>query len=189
MLREGAPARPDALAAFKLARRWFIQGRKIDMGELGAELEVSRATLFRWVGNRDQLTAEILIDLGAKTFRGLLDRHADKTGPARVAAVFGDFIRSIADAPYFVDFVHRDPEKALRLLTTKASPVQRRTIALVENLLNEEIPEPDDPSEIAHHDLAYLIVRIGESLLYTDVITGEPPNPDIVRQAVYALVR
>lgn len=159
------------------------------MGELAAELAVSRATLFRWVGNRDQLTAEILADLATRTFHGAVAAHPGPGGATRLTAVFGDFIRSLADARYFVDFVHREPERALRLLTTKASPVQRHVIELVERLIDEEIEPPSDPQQISHHDLAYLIVRIGESVLYTEFITGEPPNPDVARQAIYALVR
>lgn len=60
-------------------------------------------------------------------------------------------------------------------------------IGLVEALLDEELERP--PDGIGNHDLAYLIVRIGESVLYTDLITGEPPNPDLARRAIYALVR
>ena len=186
---DGAAPRPDALSVLSLARKRFIQGRRIDMGELGADLGVSRATLFRWVGNRDQLTADILRDLATKTFRDAQAAHADTTGARRVSAVVGDFVQTLSEARFFVDFVHREPERALRLLTTKESPVQGYVIGRVEQLLDEEIDPASGPGEIRHHDLAYLIVRICESLLYTDLITGEPPNPDIARQAIYALIR
>ncbi|TDC55561.1 TetR/AcrR family transcriptional regulator [Actinomadura sp. KC345] len=177
------------MSVLDLARQWFIQGRRIDMGELGAELGVSRATLFRWVGNRDQLTADILRDLATKTFHRALAAHADTTGATRVSAVIGDFVQILAETSFFVDFVHREPERALRLLTTKESPVQGYAIERVEQLLDEEIDPPSGPEAIHHHDLAYLIIRICESLLYTDLITGDPPNPDIARQAIYALIR
>ena len=39
--------RPDPLTAFRVARRWFLAGRRIEMQELAAELGVNRATLFR----------------------------------------------------------------------------------------------------------------------------------------------
>src|SRR5690348_8179422 len=44
--------RPDPMTAFRIARRWFQAGRRIEMQELAAELGVNRATLFRWVGGR-----------------------------------------------------------------------------------------------------------------------------------------
>ncbi len=53
-LAAGAPS-PDPMTAFRLARHWFITGRKIEIQELAAELGVNRATLFRWVGSRDEL--------------------------------------------------------------------------------------------------------------------------------------
>jgi len=37
-------------------------------------------------------------------------------------------------------------------------------------------------------DLAYLVVRIIESFVYTDLITGDPPDATKVRAAVAALL-
>src|ERR1700760_251534 len=54
----------DALDAFRVARRWFMAGRRIEMQELAAELGVNRATLFRWVGGRDDLAGEIVAAAG-----------------------------------------------------------------------------------------------------------------------------
>ena len=56
----GAPPRPSARDAFERARRWFLAGQRIDMQLLADEIGVNRATLYRWVGNRDQFLAELL---------------------------------------------------------------------------------------------------------------------------------
>jgi AcrR family transcriptional regulator len=189
-LRGGEAPKPDALTAFDISRQWFTAGKKLDVGELSQELGVSRATLFRWVGNRDQLTAEIIADIAVKTFHEVAEENVGQVGPGRVAAVVGGFVRRIADAQYFIDFVHAEPEKAMRICTTKHFPVQRAVLVEVEKLLVEELPPADGTSDkLSHHDLAYLVVRIAESVLYTDVISGEPPHPEISEQAVRALVR
>jgi AcrR family transcriptional regulator len=156
------------------------------MGELAVELGVSRATLFRWVGNRDQLLSEIFCDLAAKTFRRALAEQTAGTGAARVAAVVGGFVHYLAKAAGYVDFVRAEPERALRIATTKAFGVQRVVIDEVERLLHDELGP--STGELTHHDLAFLIVRIAESVLYTDVISGEPPKPEITERAVRALI-
>ncbi|MFC7655854.1 hypothetical protein ACFQV8_04290 [Pseudonocardia benzenivorans] len=66
-------------AAVRLARRAFVAGERIDLNRLSAELGVDRTTLFRWVGNRDQLIGTVLISLADPTLRG------SPNGPAGAA--------------------------------------------------------------------------------------------------------
>src|SRR5262245_27507707 len=56
--RQATPA--DALRA---ARRRFLRGQRLDMNELARDLGIGRATLYRWVGGRDQLLGEALWSL------------------------------------------------------------------------------------------------------------------------------
>src|ERR687888_2348127 len=86
--------RHGALHAFEVARRWFLEGRRVDMLELAAELDVSRATLFRWVGNRDLLLGEILWSLAEPVF----DRKYWTTrleGADLVAQLVFDYVRTV----------------------------------------------------------------------------------------------
>lgn len=157
------------------------------MQRLAADLGVDRTTLFRWVGNRDRLLADILVSLGERTFADSV-KQTTGSGPQRVADVLGSFVQALIDAPYFRGYLRREPERALRLLTTKASVVQHRMVELVEVLLREEqarglLPHPLPPS-----DLAYLIMRISESFIYTDLITGEAPDAAKARTAIAALL-
>jgi AcrR family transcriptional regulator len=182
-----ADVRPDALQAFRLARHTFIAGERLDMQQLAADLGVDRTTLFRWVGNRDKLLADVLSSLGQRTFTDAVARTAG-TGPQRVADVLGMFVQALIDAPYFRAYLRRETERALRLLTTKASVVQHRMVDLVEQLLRDEQDRGDLPHPLPLPDLAYLIMRICESFIYTDLITGEPPDATKARTAIAALL-
>src|SRR5438445_11343321 len=51
--------RATPAAAFRAARRMFLQGRRLDMQAVGAERGVSRATLYHWTGHRVQLRSAI----------------------------------------------------------------------------------------------------------------------------------
>src|ERR1700737_4794358 len=123
--RTQTPAGP--LGAFAIARRQFLSGARISMGDLAAELGTSRVTLHRWVGSRDQLLGEILWSLADRTLADA--RRATKlTGGAGVARAFGRFMTSVNEASFMQAFLGREPEIALRVLTTKNSPVQGRLV-------------------------------------------------------------
>ena|SRR5690242_11245910 len=182
-----ADRRPDPLTAFRLARQWFLDGRRIEMRELAAELGVNRATLFRWVGGRDELLAEILWSLAAPTLAAAIDT-APGHGAERISRAVGQFTTLIDQAGFFQEFLRREPERALRILTTRAGTVQSRLVAAIEDLLNDEITQGRLDPSLPPRDLAYLIVRIVESFLYSDIITGEPLEITKAEQAIAALL-
>ena len=179
--------RPDASVAFRLARRKFVAGDRLDMQQLAAGLGVDRTTLFRWLGNRDQLTAEILISLTDPTIQDAIDRTSG-SGGLRVARVARAYAETLIDTRFFRAFLQREPERALRLLTSKASPIQQYVVRWFERLLQEEGERGSFTHPMASGDLAYLIVRIMESFVYADMITGDEPDAAKVETAVAALL-
>lgn len=176
--------------AVRLAARRILEGRPLRMGELAAELGVTRVSLHRWVGSREELLGEALWALAQ---RGIEDAaRSTRTrarGGARIAAIVGAYIRTVNATPGVRAFIEREPELAMRILTTKASPVQARSVAAVEGLLNNAVAAGELDPPLAVHDLAYVIVRISESFLYANLITGEPPDDEKARQAIAALLR
>lgn len=183
-----ADQRPDPLAAFRIARGWFVAGRRIEMRELAAELGVNRATLFRWVGNRDDLLAEILWSLAEPTLAAAID-EARGRGGRRIATAIGRFATRIDQTQFFRDFLRREPERALRILTTRAGTVQSRLVSAIETLLREESSAGHLHPPLPARDMAYLIVRLVESFVYADIITGEQIDIARTEQAIAALVR
>lgn len=184
---------PDAVRAFARAREAFIAGRRIDMGALAASLGVDRTSLFRWVGNRDALLSEVLWSLAEPTLaRAEHAVDAERTAPtggARIAAILTRFVDDLNTAPYFRDFLRREPARALRLLTTKESPIQRRYVASAEWLIRRELgPEPlggaIDPA-----GLARILVRLSESFTYADLISGDQPSAERANQAFRLVLR
>jgi AcrR family transcriptional regulator len=182
--------KPDALDAFRVARRWLLAGRRIEMQELAAELGVNRATLFRWVGSRDDLLGEILWSLAEPTLTAALEAagDSDRSGAQRITGAIGRFAAMLDQADFLRDFLRREPERALRILTTRAGTVQARLVGAIDTLLNEEVSRGNLRSRIPLRDLAYLIVRIVESFLYAEFITGEEPDIAMVELAVGALL-
>ncbi|PFG34534.1 QsdR family transcriptional regulator [Sanguibacter antarcticus] len=187
-LQPGPDLHEDALRAFVHARKTFIAGERVDMTVLAASLGVDRTSLFRWVGKRDALLSEVLWSLAAPTL-DQVDRRAVGAGADRVVTVLTDFTGALIDTEYFRAFLRREPARALRLLTTKESHVQRRFVAVTEAALREESDAGRMTLTLPCHDLAYLLVRISESFTYTDLITGEAPSGERALAAFRLVLR
>jgi AcrR family transcriptional regulator len=174
------PASPSAtpLDALRLAReRWLADGR-LDMGGLATELGVSRATLYRWVGTRERLLGEVLWSFAEGAIRDAR-AAARGSGPAYLADSIERYMRAASEFAPVKHFVEQDPEFALRVLASKHSPMQRRSIAAMREQLAEQVQLGKLEPALELDDLAYVIVRIVESYLYSDVIAGT--EPDIAR--------
>lgn len=171
-LSQPRAARATPVDAFRAARRKWLAGERIDVGTLARELGISRATLFRWIGSRDLLLGEILWSLCAPTLERA-DAGSRLRGARRVARSCERAIRAILGFVPLRRFIAQDAEYALRLLTSKASPVQARTVAAVKGLLEREVARGALSAPLALDTLAYLVVRLGESFVYAEVISGQ----------------
>jgi hypothetical protein len=179
----------EAVRAFRAARETFIEGARIDMGRLATTLGVDRTSLFRWVGNRDALLSEVLWSLAVPTLEQAEAATQGIAGPGRVSEFLTHFVRDLNTAPYFRGFLQREPARALRLLTTKESEIQRRYVAVVETLVRGELGEQPFGRQVSAHDLAYLLVRISESFTYADLINGDRPSAERARAAFELVLR
>src|SRR4029453_14367531 len=169
------PATADDL--LELARQSFLRGERIQVEPLAAELGISRATAYRWVDNAEQLVGRVIASLADATFRRALQETRGR-GAARVIAVMERGMRLIADFQPYRTFFQRDPQKALRIVASKEGPVQRHTIALHQELLEEEVRRGHLRLSVDAHTMAYALVRIVETFIYADVIAGEDPDID-----------
>jgi hypothetical protein len=86
---------------------------------------------------------------------------------------FGDLI---VETPSVRHFVSTEREAALRVMTSAPSPLQRRVIDTFVDVLREAEATKGLKLRIDAETLAYVLVRVAESFLWTDLITGEPPN-------------
>lgn len=143
------------------------------MGAIAAKLDVDRTTLFRWVGNRDQLLCEVIWSTSAPTFEAAIAK-ARGHGAELVVDTFARYVRTIAGAPFFREYVVREGQRALRVLTTSATDLETRTVAVFETLIEREIDADQLP--LPPRDMAFVILRIAQSFLYTDQLVGEAPS-------------
>lgn len=181
-----APAqapRVTALDALELAKAKWLAGERLDIGKLADELGVGRATVFRWVGSKEQLYGEVISAAFAHTLSAA-QRKSSGTGARFLTEVTHHLLRALLASQPLRRFVAHDPELAMRVVMSSSSPVEHRVIAAVRALIDAEVAAGHLEPAMDTGSLAYVIVRIAESFLYRDVITGEQPDVETATQAI-----
>ena len=160
------------LHALRLGRQRWFEGKRINMGAMSETLGVNRATLFRWVGGRDLFTGEIIWSF----YQELLDDTLGSTtgeGPDYVVSVCEQLLRKVMNSEALYRFIRQDPEYGIRILASKTSPFQARSVNAIRELIRDESRKTGWTPPINPDDLAFLVVRVGESFLYGDVVSGQ----------------
>lgn len=174
---------------FEAAMQAYLEGRRLDMGELADALKMSRATLYRRVKNRDQLLGAVIWQLMQHVFSTALEESQGLTGVDRIEAASRYFLTIVNAQVPFRRFLEQEPEAALRILTSKHGPIQASVVAIMERLIEEEVQSGRMTLSIDPHTLAYVIVRVGESFLYADVIADNDPDLDLAVKLIGRLLR
>ena len=185
--RLSTPTRATPQSLFDLALQKWTQGERFDLGKMAQELGVNRATVFRWCGSRELLYGEVI----SRLFEGALAEalnEAKGTGPALIADATRRLMTSLIEHEPLRVFVQQDTEYAMRVLMSKTSTVEQRSAAAIRKALEDAVKQGQIQPEMKLDDLAYLIVRIGESFLYRDAITGDPPEIESAITAIRILV-
>ena len=190
MIVPGGAAAPAQIPAeiFTAAADMFAAGQRLDMRSLARRLGVARATLYRRVGNREQLLDELLWWQARRMLVDQVLATASLAGTERLVAMIGGVLGAIArDRPLRV-FLESDPEAALRLLTGTRSTVHRGMARALEKLIDFERGRGCFDVRLDTPTLAYAIVRISEGFLYADVIADRAPDIDRAVTVIEALL-
>ncbi|HEX8870780.1 MAG TPA: QsdR family transcriptional regulator [Lentzea sp.] len=178
-------AEPEVDQVIALALRQFLRESRLDMRDLATTAGIGRATLYRRYGDRDRVLGEVLWAITHRAWARLWQANSLR-GMAKVVAVLDQAMRDTVASPALRALLERDPETALRVLTSQRGVVQGRLVAGLADLIRAE--RDDDASEIPAIKLAYAVVRLAESFCYSDVITGAPPDIDTATDIIRKLL-
>jgi AcrR family transcriptional regulator len=162
--------------ALRFARLQFERGDRVDMQTLAAALGVGRTTLYRWVGDREQLIAELFAGLTEELFDAIIE---DPAGPAAGGGIDGAlaairrFMTVTAAFEPLRDFAEREPAVALRILVSPRGVVQDRIRAGVVRALEKHLPARQLPIPA---DVIDVLVQVGAGLQWTPIVIGDPPD-------------
>ena len=180
-----APATPVDM--FRAARRIYLAGEKLDMNQLALQLGIARATLYRWIGDRDRLLVDVIWSLTQQTLERAAARAANR-GVARLEAIFGEQVEVIATAVPLRRFLEHEGQAGYRLVT-HPDGVHGRLVQADMAVIRQEIEAGHYRPPADLETLVEAMVSVGEHFLYSGLIGGFHPQPDKARQAIGLLLR
>lgn len=172
---------------FELAQKKWMEGKRIDVGALAKEVGIGRATVFRWIGSRELLLGEVIWSVLDATLQHVL-KSAKGEGAEYAANASYQLMEVLLESDALRQFIAQDAEYALKLLTSKDSTVQTRAVQSISKLLRETAETDGHGFAIEVDSLAFMIVRIVESCIYSDQITGRKPDIQTASDAIRILV-
>jgi AcrR family transcriptional regulator len=174
--------------ALRQAVRWFHAGRRLDVQALARELGISRVTLHRWVGTREQLITEVLWAATDRALSAVLARQDSGAGSV-TAEVLAAWSHDVLAHPGVQQLQRDELDLFTRLTTRDGSSFQRRLIQRVRDLLARDRAAGRLTIDLDLDDLAFATVRIAETFIHTQAITGEDPDPARTGRILRALLR
>jgi AcrR family transcriptional regulator len=180
--------RATPAGAFYAARGRYLAGRRIDMQALAAELGVSRPTLYRWTGGREQLLSDVLFSFSDASFQRAKRATAHLSGPERLIASFRVHVEALVTAGPLAMFLQQETQAALRILTSRNSTVQIRTVSRLAELYREEQETGAFAPPTDVDTLAYAVVKVTEAFIYNDAIVAVEPEVDRAAAIVALLI-
>jgi AcrR family transcriptional regulator len=187
---------PSADEIVRAAAHWIDRGIRLDTRTFAHELGISRSTLFRRVGNREELLGDALYYLADRTMaaatraweRAEGDAVRNAAGELRCLAIMRDYRSAIAGNKGFRHFLDDEPTVAIRVLTDPHGRVQPRVMAAHIELLGRDVEAGGFVPAVSLESLCYAIVRLGEAFLYSDVLASRAPDLDAASTLLAALV-
>jgi len=178
---------PDAV---ERAARWFIDCRRLDMQGLADELGVSRATLFRRVGGREELLGRALWAVTERSL-AVATKRWERERPAGALHSTGSLLQFnaiVAESKGLCRLLEDEQALAMRILTDPRGRIQPGVVGAIEEALRWDMEEFGLDPIIEPEDLAYALVRIGESFLYADALAARKPDVEKANRLQRALI-
>ncbi|HET6154460.1 MAG TPA: QsdR family transcriptional regulator [Marmoricola sp.] len=157
--------------AYAAATRAYLAGQRLDMRQLAGEVGVSRNTLYRWTGGREQLIGDVAWRLSEAAIRDIWASTARRRGSSRLLAALRGYVVVTVGSHALQSFVRNETYAALRLLTSRG-PFQDRLVAEVQRLIDEEAARGSWAPRSETALLAYGVVRLIEGFVY-NTASGE----------------
>ena len=168
--------------------RLFHSTGALDMDELAQAANVSRATLYRVAGSRDRVLGDVLWKQGSRLLTRIM-AETPGVGVDRLIAISDRFNRRLRGYPPLLSFLRDDPATAFRVLLTADARVHSRFVEQWRTLLEEQVAAGELALAMSAEDAAFVFVRVGESLLYSDLFGEREPDLDLASRVQRAMLR
>jgi len=174
-------------AVIDAATRQYLAGQSLDMSALAAELGIGRSTLYRLVGNRENLLATLLAQATERTFRRATAAITAEGGLEHVLEALDRFMRAIIAARPLRMLSEREPLLFMRLFLLPGQ-VEQTAGRLIGDMLATEVAAGRLELPLPPAMCGDAIVRMCDPHLYAHVLGRGEPEIDAALDLIAALL-
>jgi AcrR family transcriptional regulator len=175
-------------AVLDVATRAYLGGQPLDMSAVAIELGIGRSTLYRLVGNREDLLGTVLAEATERTFRRAAAQATSPGGAELIMEVVERFMRAVIGAEPLRALSHREPLLLIRLALLPG-PVEQTAGRLVGQMLQSEVAAGRLELPLPPAVIGEAIVRMCDAHLYAPLLGRTDPEIDTALDLVAALLR
>jgi AcrR family transcriptional regulator len=150
-------------------------------------VDLACGSVYRWFGSRDELIGEVFVRATEPLLRDARAGAHGSGGPALLETL-DRFNRGLANAPALRQFVEHERDAALRVIISGGGNVQPRIVAMITELIENEVSAGSYEPPVPPATLGYAIVRLGEAFLYNDAGAGIRGDVDRLREVEAAIL-
>lgn len=159
----------------------FVDTASLDVQELADRLAIGRATLYRIIDGQDRLFGDVLWILADRTI-GDAEGQARGTGVDRLLDVSLRFHETVRGFGALRRFTEEEPERAYTVLFTPAGGVHERTVGRWTDMLRAAESASEISLPFCAEQFAEMFVRLGESMLWADLLGSAPVDVEAWQQ-------
>ncbi|WP_280236500.1 QsdR family transcriptional regulator [Nocardia cyriacigeorgica] len=167
-------ATSEARRAVDAATKLYLTGEPLDMSVLARTLGIGRATLYRHVGNRDELIATVLAEATERTYRKAI-AAASGSGAALILDVLERLMTAVSGSEPLRALTRREPQLFIRLALLPGA-IESTSARLIAEMLEDEQRQGHLRLRMPSRVLADAIVRICDVHLYAPLLGGDAPQ-------------
>ncbi|MGC0366172.1 AcrR family transcriptional regulator [Rhodococcus sp. 27YEA15] len=165
------PSDLDRRRAIDTAASMYLAEEPLDMSALAERLGVGRATLYRWVGNREELLATVLSEATERTYRKAITQ-ASGEGPAYILDIFARVMRSVEASAELRALTRREPIVFVKL-AMMPGPIESISSAITAEILQAQVDAGTLTIALSPQVLGNALVRICDVHLYAPLLGRE----------------
>ena len=168
------PSGCDRRRAVDAATRLYLACEPLDMSALANSLGVGRATLYRWVGNREDLLGAVLAEATERTYQRAIAQAAG-SGTDLLLDVFERVMRSVVASAPLRALTQREPRVFIRLALMPGA-IESVSARVTTEVIAREQANGNLRVTTAPEVLGRALVRICDVHLYAPLLGGDEPE-------------
>ncbi|NMM85503.1 TetR family transcriptional regulator [Rhodococcus sp. SRB_17] len=165
------PSDLERRRAIDTATSMYLAEQPLDMSLLAERLGIGRATLYRWVGNRDTLLSIVLAEATERTYRKAMSQAVDQ-GADYILDVFGRVMHAVESSTELRVLIKREPMLFVKLALLPGS-IESISTSIAAEILQTQIDAGHITIVLSPQVLAGALVRICDVHLFAPLLGRE----------------